>query len=89
MKIRVLGIPLDMGQARRGVDMGPSAVRAAGLNSALKALGHHVEDGGNIHVRIAEEQHFGDKRAKYLKEIGMAPTRRENASKPPTASTRR
>ncbi len=69
MKIRILGIPLDLGQARRGVDMGPSAVRAAGLNSALRALGHHVEDAGNIHVRIAEEQHFGDKRAKYLKEI--------------------
>ncbi|HUX11128.1 MAG TPA: arginase [Terriglobia bacterium] len=69
MKIRILGIPLDLGQARRGVDMGPSAVRAAGLNSALKALGHQVEDAGNIHVRIAEEQHYGDKRAKYLKEI--------------------
>jgi arginase len=49
--------------------MGPSAVRAAGLNAALKGLGHQVEDAGNIHVRIAEEQHFGDKRAKYLSEI--------------------
>ncbi len=79
MNIRILGIPLDLGQARRGVDMGPSAVRAAGLNSALKALGHHVEDAGNIHVRIAEEQHFGDKRAKYLKEI--AETCREAAER--------
>ncbi|HEX5413431.1 MAG TPA: arginase [Terriglobia bacterium] len=79
MNIRVLGIPLDLGQARRGVDMGPSAVRAAGLNSALRALGHHVEDAGNIHVRIAEEQHFGDKRAKYLKEI--AQTCREAADR--------
>ena len=79
MNIRVLGIPLDLGQARRGVDMGPSAVRAAGLNSALRALGHHVEDAGNIHVRIAEEQHFGDKRAKYLKEI--AATCREAAER--------
>jgi len=69
MKIRILGIPLDLGQARRGVDMGPSAVRAAGLNSVLKGLGHQVEDAGNIHVRIAEEQHFGDRRAKYLAEI--------------------
>ena len=49
--------------------MGPSAVRAAGLNSALKSLGHQVEDAGNIHVKIAEEQHFGDRRAKYLTEI--------------------
>lgn len=79
MNIRVLGIPLDLGQARRGVDMGPSAVRAAGLNSALRALGHRVEDGGNFHVRIAEEQHFGDKRAKYLNEI--AETCREAAER--------
>ena len=69
MKVRVLGIPLDLGQERRGVDMGPSAVRAAGLNAALKSLGHQVEDSGNIHVKIPEEQHFGEKRAKYLNEI--------------------
>ena len=69
MKIRILGVPLDLGQERRGVDMGPSAVRAAGLNSALKGLGHRVEDAGNIHVKIPEEQPFGEKRAKYLKEI--------------------
>ena len=71
MKIRVLGVPLDLGQERRGVDMGPSAVRAAGLNQALKNLGHQVEDAGNIHVRLPEEQHYGDRRAKYLKEIAQ------------------
>ncbi len=69
LKIRILGVPLDLGQERRGVDMGPSAVRAAGLNSAIRGLGHKVEDAGNIYVKIPEEQHFGDKRAKYLKEI--------------------
>jgi arginase len=69
VKVRILGVPLDLGQERRGVDMGPSAVRAAGLNSAIKALGHKVEDAGNIHVKIPEEQHFGDRRAKYLTEI--------------------
>jgi len=69
LKIRILGVPLDLGQERRGVDMGPSAVRAAGLNAALKSLGHKVEDGGNIHVKIAEERHYGDRRAKYLNEI--------------------
>lgn len=69
MKVRILGVPLDLGQARRGVDMGPSAVRAAGLNAAVKALGHQVEDAGNVHVKIPEEQHFGDRRAKYLNEI--------------------
>ena len=69
MKIRILGVPLDRGQERRGADMGPSAVRAAGLNHALKNLGHQVEDAGNIHVRLPEEQDYGDRRAKYLKEI--------------------
>jgi arginase len=69
LKIRILGVPLDLGQERRGVDMGPSAVRAAGLNSALKSLGHQVEDAGNIHVKIPEMQPFGDRRAKYLNEI--------------------
>jgi arginase len=69
MKIKILGVPLDLGQERRGVDMGPSAVRAAGLNHALESLGHEVQDGGNIYVRLAEEQHFGNQRAKYLKEI--------------------
>ena len=68
-KIRILGVPLDLGQERRGVDMGPSAVRAAGLHQALKSLGHEVEDAGNIHVRLPEEQPFGSQSAKYLKEI--------------------
>jgi len=68
-KVKVLGVPLDLGQERRGVDMGPSAVRAAGLNSAVRGLGYEVEDAGNIHVKLPEEQHFGDIKAKYLKEI--------------------
>src|SRR5690242_15555354 len=41
-QIRVLGVPLDMGASRRGVDMGPSAMRVAGLEARLEALGHHV-----------------------------------------------
>jgi len=69
MKIRILGVPLDLGQERRGVDMGPSALRAAGLNTELQTLGHQVEDTGNIHVKIPEMQHFGDRHAKYLNEI--------------------
>jgi arginase len=69
LKIRILGVPLDLGQERRGVDMGPSAVRAAGLNHALESLGHTVEDSGNIHVRLPEEQPFGNQRTKYLNEI--------------------
>ena len=60
---------MDLGQSRRGVDMGPSALRVAGLQRRLTALGHQVEDFGNIHVKQAEEQHYGEKNAKYLNEI--------------------
>src|SRR5437868_11106352 len=67
--IRVIGVPLDLGQSRRGVDMGPSAVRVAGLEARLEALGHVVEDAGNISVAIAEQKKEGDPHAKYLKEI--------------------
>jgi arginase len=68
-KIRVIGVPLDLGQSRRGVDMGPSAVRVAGLEARLEALGHIVEDGGNVAVAIPEQKKEGDPHAKYLKEI--------------------
>jgi arginase len=68
-KIRIIGVPMDLGQSRRGVDMGPSALRVAGLQSRLKALGHTVEDIGNVPVKQAEEQHYGEKHAKYLREI--------------------
>ena len=68
-KLRVIGVPLDLGQSRRGVDMGPSAVRVAGLEARLEELGHVVEDAGNITVAIAEQKKTGDPNAKYLKEI--------------------
>ncbi len=68
-KIRIIGVPMDLGQSRRGVDMGPSALRVAGLQMRLKQLGHQVEDIGNIPVKQAEEQHYGEKKAKYLNEI--------------------
>src|ERR1051326_2016177 len=68
-KILVFGVPLDLGQSRRGVDMGPSAVRVAGLEARLEALGHEVEDGGNIAVAIPEQKKEGAASAKYLKEI--------------------
>ncbi len=68
-KIRIIGVPLDLGQSRRGVDMGPSAVRVAGLESKLEALGYIVEDKGNVPVALAETKSAGDPHAKYLKEI--------------------
>jgi arginase len=68
-KIRIIGVPMDLGASRRGVDMGPSALRVAGLQTRLKQLGRQVEDIGNIAVKQPEEQHFGEKNAKYLEEI--------------------
>jgi len=67
--IRIIGVPLDLGQSRRGVDMGPSAMRVAGLEAKLEALGYEVKDGGNVPVALAETKSEGDPHAKYLKEI--------------------
>lgn len=52
---RIFGVPMDLGQERRGVDMGPSAVRYAGLRGRLKRLGYTVFDGGNVAVPVVEE----------------------------------
>jgi arginase len=68
-KIRIIGVPMDLGASRRGVDMGPSALRVAGLQARLKQLGRQVEDIGNIVVKQPEEQPYGVKNAKYLGEI--------------------
>jgi arginase family enzyme len=68
-KIRIIGVPMDLGASRRGVDMGPSALRVAGLQSRIKQLGHSVEDIGNISVKQPEEMSYGEKRAKYIGEI--------------------
>ena len=71
-KIRIIGVPMDLGASRRGVDMGPSALRVAGLQTRLKHLGRQVEDVGNVPVPLPEEQHYGEKNAKYLAEIAQA-----------------
>src|SRR5215475_12922375 len=78
-KIRIIGVPLDMGASRRGVDMGPSAVRVAGLEARLEALGHQVTDGGNIRVEIAETQTWGSDNARYLAQIAETCTRTADA----------
>jgi len=70
-KIRIIGVPMDLGASRRGVDMGPSALRVAGLQSRLKQLGRQVEDVGNVSVPQAEEQPYGEKKARYLEEIAQ------------------
>ena len=68
-KVRIIGVPMDLGASRRGVDMGPSALRVAGLQPRLKQLGRQVEDIGNIQVRQPEEQPHGEKKARFLGEI--------------------
>jgi arginase len=78
-QIRVLGVPLDMGASRRGVDMGPSAMRVAGLEARLESLGHRVTDGGNIKVEIPETQAHGAENARYLKQIAEICTRTADA----------
>ena len=52
--VAIIGVPLDLGAGRRGVDMGPSAIRYAGLCERLNALGYRVDDGGNLHAPLAE-----------------------------------
>jgi len=66
--VRLIGVPMDLGAGRRGVDMGPSAVRYAGLARQVRALGYAFQDAGDISVPIPEVRAPG-KGAKYLKEI--------------------
>jgi arginase len=74
-RISIIGVPMDLGADRRGVDMGPSALRYADLNEKLQELGYEVQDLGDMDVIIPEMRHFGDPRAKYLEEIVDACTR--------------
>lgn len=71
-KITIIGVLMDLGADRRGVDMGPSAIRVADLNKRLEMLGCEVIDLGNIAVRNAEMMQIGDNKAKYLSEITLA-----------------
>jgi arginase len=68
-RVSLIGVPLDLGAGRRGVDMGPSALRVAGVDARLAALGCEVEDRGDLPVKIQETQGPGDPRLKYLREI--------------------
>jgi arginase len=68
-RVRLIGVPLDLGAGRRGVDMGPSAFRVAEVDARIEALGHDVDDRGDLPVKIQETQGAGDPRLKYLKEI--------------------
>jgi arginase len=67
--IHVHGVPLDLGGGRRGVDMGPSAVRIAGLGERLAGIGYVVVDKGDLAAPIPETQIERDPRKKYIKDI--------------------
>ncbi len=68
-RVTLIGVPLDLGAGRRGVDMGPSALRVADVDAKIEALGYEVDDWGDLPVKIRETQGPGDPRLKYLKEI--------------------
>ena len=71
MQIEIVGVPVDLGAGRRGVDMGPSAIRYAGLAERLRQLGHSVVDHGNIAVPLAEQitQPQPGERLRYLQPL--------------------
>src|SRR5262249_26297193 len=68
-EIAVIGATLDLGQGRRGVDMGPSAMRYAGLEERLTSLGYTVRDHGNVETAVPEATALRDERARFLPEI--------------------
>ena len=66
MQIDIIGVPIDLGADRRGVDMGPSAIRYAHLHQKLEELGYTLEDKGNIEAPILETCEITDPRLKYI-----------------------
>ena len=68
-KVAIIGAALDLGQGRRGVDMGPSAMRAAGLEERLRSLGYEVHDHGNVSSPEPEATALHDESARFLPEI--------------------
>ncbi|HEX4567134.1 MAG TPA: arginase [Vicinamibacterales bacterium] len=67
--VHIVGVPLDLGGNRRGVDMGPSAFRIAGLGERLTALGVPVVDSGDLAAPIPETKNEGDPSKKYIRDI--------------------
>ena len=67
--VHIIGVPLDLGGNRRGVDMGPSAFRIAGIGERISALGYAVSDKGDLPAPIPETQALRDERKKYVREI--------------------
>jgi arginase len=70
--VRLIGFPMDLGAGRRGVDMGPSALRIAEIGQKLQALGYEVRDEGDIPIQTQEVQTIEDHSLRYLPEIARA-----------------
>ncbi|MCL6625995.1 MAG: arginase, partial [Alicyclobacillus shizuokensis] len=68
-EIHIIGVPSDYGQGRRGVDMGPSAIRYAGLKEKLERLGYTVKDLGDVPVPTPETRRIEHEKLKYLSEV--------------------
>jgi arginase len=68
-EVAIIGAALDLGQGRRGVDMGPSAIRYAGLDERLRGLGFTVRDHGNVDAAVPEATALHDERSRFLPEI--------------------
>ncbi|MCP5020560.1 MAG: arginase [bacterium] len=77
-RVALIGVPMDLGGGRRGVDMGPSAVRIAGVKAAVESLGLELVDHGNIEVVAPESRVPDDPNARFLDEISDACTRLAN-----------
>lgn len=69
LNVSIIGVPTDYGQTRRGVDMGPSAIRYAGVVERLEAIGHVVHDQGDIRVSQKQEGTIVDKQLLNLEEV--------------------
>ncbi len=67
--VNIIGFPMDLGADRRGVDMGPSALRIAGLREKLERLGYKVIDSGDLFIQIMERQKITNHKLKYINEI--------------------
>ena len=67
--VHIIGVPLDLGAGRRGVDMGPSAFRIAGIGDQIAALGRTVIDKGDLPAPIPETQRPADRKKKYVRDI--------------------
>lgn len=71
-KISLIGVPMDLGQTRRGVDMGPSAIRYAGVVERLENINYQVDDIGDIVIGRAEKVHSSESNLKNLKSVAEA-----------------